>query len=140
MNSYGPSPQPLTNAGAAGSYNQQATQTPGNPTGDSADPGFKCTCPICQAQGSVAGQQPTAQTGPQGVPPPPTPGFPMGDTFGQPKINYPGRDFKPSDLSAGAMPGDMLASPGGPQYGEPVSGPIQPTIGNHQYKPYPITY
>ena len=101
MNSYGSGAQPLNNAGAAGNYNQQATQTPANPSGDlpGASGGFKCNCPLCQAQGAAqpgqvsqapaqfgqtpaVPQQPTAQTVAGAVPPPTTPGLPQGDTFG----------------------------------------------------------
>ena len=122
MNSYGSGAQPLNNAGAAGNYNQQATQTPANPQGDlpgasGGSGGFKCNCPLCQAQGAsqpgqaqqapfqfgqtpAVPQQPTAQTVAGAVPPPTTPGLPQGDTFG-------------GNLSSGVI-------------AQPVAGPVVP--------------
>ena len=64
--------------------------------GDALGGGLTQTDPLT---GLPYGAMPTAQTSPQAVPPPMTPGFEIGDTFG-----------------------NMLNKPGGSQYNEPVGG------------------
>ena len=101
---------------------------------------------IDPATGQPGGQQPTAQTGPQGVPPPTT-GLPQGDTFG-PRMGF-GEDFNlpGQEQPVGTQPNPGLGNPpfyvaggdqpiqGGPAVSQPVFAPA-PVV---QPAPLPLT-